>query len=205
MIERLRQFLGFDSDDNTDDNSDNTANPFAKELHEPYQEPYLALHDQTIDKHQEPLLAPHEQTIDNAVTKRQQRLGTVITTTRPYIAWKKAVNRQCECHGIVNNVHHDVLVKLQIPANTKVVFPDWSTKIKAYKLRVERAHVDAMWVIDDYYSLGDRIDVASSKYNESFLYQEGKIVTPHKFDDSVYETCTGGIHCFDDQSHAIRY
>ena len=97
-----------------------------------------------------------------------------------FIGWKKCSN--------------NTIVKLKIPANAK------RSNATTLKCRCDEAKVLAIY--DD---TGNKIDKTTSKYDNNFIYEVGKIIKVDDFDNDRWNECSSGIHFFIDRKVAEQY
>jgi hypothetical protein len=106
--------------------------------------------------------------------------------TGSFIGWKKAT-----CNGIDN-----VIVKLEILEDAK------RSSATSREIRCDKARVLAIETIE-----GDSIKNinARSKYDQTFIYKVGKIVSVDNFDENRWNDCAPGIHFFINRQEAVEY
>ena len=102
-----------------------------------------------------------------------------------FIGWKKA-----ECNK------SKVIVKLHIPSDAK------RSSATTRKCRCSKAEVIAIYNLD-----GTEAEETSchSNYDNSFIYEVGKIVEVTDFDEDRWNECAKGIHFFINRQEAINY
>ena len=101
-----------------------------------------------------------------------------------------------------------VLVKLRINRGTKVVTPNDSNFIFGIKHRSSRAHVEAVYFIEDttFEKPLPEDTVVHSYWDHSYRYCIGDTIRPKfMFDEDSNAACSSGIHFFDDYGAADRY
>jgi len=97
-----------------------------------------------------------------------------------FIAWKK--------------LQKGLIAKLMIPEDAK------RSSATTRKCRSSKAIVISIFDCD-----GKEVDKGFSSRNSSFVYEKGKEVLPHDFDDDRWKECSGGIHFFITKQEAINY
>lgn len=105
--------------------------------------------------------------------------------TGSFIGWKKATSGG-----------GDVIVKLEILEDAK------RSSAISRKCRCNKAKVLAIETIEgkSLYSLNAR-----SKYDQTFVYKVGKIVSVDNFDEDRWNECAPGIHFFINRQEAVDY
>lgn len=82
----------------------------------------------------------------------------------------------------------EYVVELLIPKTAQRI-----NALSSRKIRVSRAKVIAHYTLDRKRLKGI---VSEGKTNRGILYKDNKFVKPDKFDDSLQNECSQGIHCF---------
>ena len=106
--------------------------------------------------------------------------------TDSFIGWKKAT-----CNG-----QEDVIIKLEILEDAK------RSSATSRKCRCNKAKVLAIETIE-----GESLNYlnARSKYDQTFIYKVGKIVSVDNFDEDRWNECAPGIHFFINRQEAVEY
>lgn len=116
---------------------------------------------------------------------------------------------------IVYKATREGIAKLRLPKGTGVVVPHSEARLDEYrtcsvKLRADGAIVESLYEI----ATDNRTDVLSrthirdmhhSIHDHAFVYREGEMVEPRKFEKDIYEKCAGGIHFFMTESEAAEW
>lgn len=110
----------------------------------------------------------------------------VCPDTGSFIGWKKAT-----CNGM-----DYVIVKLEILEDAK------RSSATTRKCRCDKAKVLAIETIE-----GEPLKHlnAKSKYDETFVYKVGEIVSVDNFDEDRWNECAPGIHFFINRQEAVEY
>ena len=94
------------------------------------------------------------------------------------------------------------IAKVRIPADAKRVIPFSSRIIRAEKVEVLEIHtIDAKYNVED-------TEFTGTAYNFMYKsitleYSKGSIIESSNFDQTPFEFCTGGIHCFSSKDSAL--
>lgn len=118
---------------------------------------------------------------------------------QPLIVWKKAMLLDLEfskerIRRKGTNLY--ALVKLEIPAGAKIVRCLFSKKC-----RTDIAKVVSITSLDE----KETYDFAMSWYNPQVNYIVGETIRPDYFDRDPTQSCSFGIHFFEDKQDAIDY
>ena len=113
---------------------------------------------------------------------------------QPLLVWKKAM--PLEPFTRTGEIRQYVLVELEILAGAKIVRCLFSKKC-----RTDIAKVVSITSLDE----KETYDCAASLYDPSVKYIVGETVRPDYFDSDPTQSCSFGIHFFEDKQDAIEY
>lgn len=104
--------------------------------------------------------------------------------TGSFIGWKKAKGKA-----------ERVIVKLLIPEDAK------RSSATGRKCRCDKAEVLSIESLDGKI----HYEIASSNYDDEFIYKVGKTVSVPDFCEDRFNECAAGIHFFTNREEAVRY
>ena len=93
-------------------------------------------------------------------------------------------------------MHGEYIVELEIPEDAL------RSSATSRKCRCSKAKVISITNLDG--SPAD-VEVVYSKYDDTFTYEVGKVVTPDSFDEDRWHECAPGIHFFITRQEAVDY
>ena len=110
-----------------------------------------------------------------------KHLYQIIPEEGSFIAWKKLKN--------------NCLAKIEIPAKAKRTCNLINRKCRA-------SYVKTLDIID---VDGEQIKEMNGTHDQSLIYKIGRITRPDKYDNSMLNDCTNGIHFFITKQEAINW
>lgn len=107
-----------------------------------------------------------------------------------FIAWKKAITRDCHKHKV------SIIVKLLIPEDAL------RSSGTSRKCRASKAIVLDIQSVEGKSLKGV---TAYSQYDSRFIYETGMTINPDSFDTNQFNECSHGVHFFMSREEAVHF
>jgi len=118
--------------------------------------------------------------------------------------WKKVntgtYKKPCECTPLCPGTDEYIYAIAELVVTEPGFISKYESRFNK-KGRVAAARVVEIRLLDT----GEPVNVAYSNWDNNFKYTVGEEVRPDWFNDTKYEVCSAGIHCFLDRQDAVNY